>query len=329
MWLFKQKNVNLVSDLLQSPVINLTSLRKVVFQKGIHGDNEHYTRSVVWKLLLNFYSQDKTTWDQTEEFLHKDYLSFLNDFFPSQKNDILHERNEFDIELLQEINKDVDRLFTRNPFFKDKNNRESIRHILYVQTKFNKTYPYVQGMNVLAAVLFYVFSQTTSRSRAESTTYYCFAFLMTQISNWFSPKLDWTSRGIHATLARVDSILALKEPDLYNHLTSLNITNTLYSFRWVTLLFAQEFNIETVLIIWDSVLVDPTGDFICCFCVSMITEIKKILLSGNFSDCLKALQKYPTNVSIESIMKRARKYYIDRMNFPPLVEPNHYGPISQ
>ncbi|ELP94947.1 hypothetical protein EIN_250610, partial [Entamoeba invadens IP1] len=154
------------------------------------------------------------------------------------------------------------------------------------------------------------------------TSYYCFAYLMTKISDWYSPKLDWTARGIHAQLARIDSILKLKDPELSRHLVSLNITNTLYLFRWVTLLFSQEFTIENVLLIWDCILVEPTGDFVGCLSVAMIIEIRKGLLSSDFTGCLKLLQKYPTTVNITNVIKKAKNLYTERSTFPPLVEPH-------
>ncbi|EDR29765.1 hypothetical protein, conserved [Entamoeba dispar SAW760] len=321
MKLFRRKENNILQKLLLPEIIEINKIRQAVFQYGISGDNEEDSRSIVWKLLLNVYSCQKHTWEETDNLLHKDYLTFLKDFFPNQKINVTDETTDADQLLLYEIDKDVKRLFPKSPFFLEEKNRECIRHILYVQTKFNKTYPYVQGMNDIAGVLFYVFAQSTSRARAESTTYYCFAYLMTKISDWYSPKLDWTSRGIHAQLARIDAVLAMKEPELYEHLVLLNITNTLYSFRWVTLLFAQEFPIESVLLVWDCILVDPTGDFICCLCVSMLVEIKRQLLNGDFSYCLKTLQKYPPSANVHNIIKRARSFYTERASFPPLVEP--------
>ena len=39
-------------------------------------------RCDVWKLLLNFYPQERPLWEKTDMLLHKDYLTFLSDFFP-------------------------------------------------------------------------------------------------------------------------------------------------------------------------------------------------------------------------------------------------------
>ena len=315
MRLFRKREANTVGDIISQPKVDIPKLKQAVFQSGIKSNAD---RATVWKLVLNCYTPNKQSWEATDQQLHKDYLSFYNDYFPPESEQQATDKNEDQL-LLYEIDKDVKRLFPKSSFFIDEKNRECIRHILYIQTKFNKTYQYIQGMNDICGVLFYVFSLTASRAHAESTTYYCFAFLMTRINDWYSSKCDMSSKGIHATLRRVDAILKLKEPQVYNHLMKLNITNVLYSFRWVTLLFSQEFPIDDVLSIWDVILVDHTNDFVCCFCVSMVCEIKKQLLVSDFSDCLKLLQKYPST-NVKGILERAKLIFSERSTFPPLTD---------
>lgn len=320
----RKKESSLAKKLLENEDIHINKLRVTIYQNGIVPEEEEVIRGDVWKLFLNFYPPQRSQWDKIDILLHKDYLTFLSDFFPAEKQTVTENTKEMDTLLLYEIDKDVNRLFPKESFFVNEKNKEAIRHILYVQTKFNKTCPYVQGMNDIAGILFYAFSQSLPKERAESTAYYCFAYLMTRISDWFSPKHDNTPRGIHAQLDRIDKIMEMKEPEIYEHLQKVNINNTLYLFRWVTLLFAQEFPIDKVLLIWDCILCDSTNDFICCFAVSMVAEIKKQLLSSDFSGCLKLLQKYPSSIDVHTILKRARLYYADRMNFPRPSSPTTF-----
>ena len=79
-----------------------------------------------------------------------------------------------------------------------------------------------------------------------------------------------------------------------------------YSFRWITLLFAQEFPLPDTLRIWDMILSDEHGrtDCLLRICTSLVLHVRETLLTGDFSVIMKTLQRYPP-VDINVILQRA------------------------
>lgn len=116
-----------------------------------------------------------------------------------------------------------------------------------------------------------------------------------------------------------------------------------YAFRWITLLLTQEFNFQSIMRIWDSLLANPFGvqvsltrffhendlkcvclesltitllshamntyllrmqDMLLRLCCAMLLCTKSRLLSGDFMDNLKLLQHYP-EINIEHLIQVA------------------------
>lgn len=82
----------------------------------------------------------------------------------------------------------------------------------------------------------------------------------------------------------------LKElrPDLYNHMKNKGIKPEFFSFRWLTLLFSQEFKLPgiffnnkynlDVIMLWDVFFSDPNRfEFIYVFGVAMISYLFLII----------------------------------------------------
>lgn len=79
-----------------------------------------------------------------------------------------------------------------------------------------------------------------------------------------------------------------------------------YSFRWITLLLAQEFPLPDTLRIWDMILSDPHGrtDCLLRICTALILHVRERLMQGDFTVIMKTLQRYPP-VDINVILQRA------------------------
>ncbi|KAL9641970.1 hypothetical protein ABK040_004027 [Willaertia magna] len=111
------------------------------------------------------------------------------------------------------------------------------------------------------------------------------------------------------------TILEKKDPDLYSHLIRIGIEPTLYLLRWVRLLFGREFHIDDVLILWDAIFADSGGfnsfetcDFLSLvehIAISMLHYIRSHLLSGDQSQCLRRLMKYPPVEDVHIFVEQA------------------------
>jgi TBC1 domain family member 13 len=58
------------------------------------------------------------------------------------------------------------------------------------------------------------------------------------------------------------------------------------------LILAQEFSIDNVIVVWDTVLADHQRySFLNFICIAMVTYRREILLKNEFGECLEILQK--------------------------------------
>ncbi|KAK6236205.1 hypothetical protein QUC31_019960 [Theobroma cacao] len=89
-----------------------------------------------------------------------------------------------------------------------------------------------------------------------------------------------------------------------------------YAFRWITLLLTQEFNLQSILRIWDSLLSNPFGvqDMLLRVCCAMLLCVKSRLLSGDFAANLKLLQHYP-DINTEHLLQVARDLSPDTSSY--------------
>ncbi|KAF9438625.1 hypothetical protein BGZ76_006370 [Entomortierella beljakovae] len=190
---------------------------------------------------------------------------------------------------------------------------EAIERILYIYAKLNPGVGYVQGMNEILGPLYYLLAidpKEDSQAHAEAESFWLFHLLMSHSRDHFVRSLDRDrTSGIGSTIARMN--LRLKEFDeqLWRNLEEKGIAPEYYSFRWLTVLFTQEFEVPDVWRIWDSVLADTCGeekqdDFLLDFGCAMVCQVRTDLVNGDFADNIKLLQNYPP-VDIQSILQLA------------------------
>lgn len=214
-----------------------------------------------------------------------------------------------------QIDRDLQRTHPDIEFFSEKStigkkHKEFMRNILILFAKLNPEIGYVQGMNEVLAPLYYVFSTDSDEinaGNAEADAFTCFVSLMGDSMNHFCKQLDNSSAGIHSTLSRLSEMLKANDEELWRHLELQNKVNPqFYAFRWITLLLTQEFSLQAILRIWDSLLSNPFGvqDVLLRICCAMLICARSRLLRGDFVDNLKLLQHYPQN-NVEHILQVA------------------------
>ncbi|KAG9303580.1 hypothetical protein G9A89_018476 [Geosiphon pyriformis] len=103
-----------------------------------------------------------------------------------------------------------------------------------------------------------------------------------------------------------EEYLKTVDPDLYNHLKTLEIEPQLYGIRWIRLLFGREFPLEQVLLLWDGMFAeDPTLRIVDFMCVAMMLLIRDELLESDYAGCLSMLMRYPAVNDVEFLIKQA------------------------
>lgn len=228
-------------------------------------------------------------------------------------------------EIAEQIDRDLQRTHPDMKFFSGDTplslkNREAMRNILLLFAKLNPAIRYVQGMNEVLAVIYYVFSTDTDEQNAaniEADSFSCFVRLLSDSVDHFCQQLDNSSVGIHSTLSRLLDLLKANDEELWRHLEfTTKVNPQFYAFRWITLLLTQEFNLKSILRIWDSFLSNPYGvqEMLLRVCCAMLLCVKSRLMSGDFVANLKLLQHYP-EINIEYLLQVARDLSPDTSSF--------------
>ncbi|KAG8639289.1 hypothetical protein MANES_14G132800v8 [Manihot esculenta] len=171
-------------------------------------------------------------------------------------------------EIADQIDRDLQRTHPNIKFFSgdssfSRKNRDAMRNILLLFAKLNPAIRYVQGMNEVLAPIFYVFSADTDQqnaANAEADSFSCFVRLLSDSVDHFCPQLDNSPVGILSTLSRLTDLLKANDEELWRHLEfTTKVKPQFYAFRWITLLLTQEFDLQCILRIWDSLLSNPSG----------------------------------------------------------------------
>ncbi|KAL9443374.1 hypothetical protein AB3S75_016683 [Citrus x aurantiifolia] len=229
------------------------------------------------------------------------------------------------IEIAEQIGRDLQRTHPDMKFFSgdaafSRKNREAMRNILLLFAKLNPVIRYVQGMNEVLAPMYYVFSTDPDEQNAENAeadSFSCFVRLLSDSVDHFCQQLDNSSGGILSTLSHLAELLKANDEELWRHLEYTNVIKPqYYAFRWITLLLTQEFNLQPILRIWDTLLSNPFGiqDMLLRVCCAMLLCMKSRLLSGDFVANLQLLQHYP-DVNIEHLLQVARDLSPDTSSY--------------
>ncbi|KAL5547850.1 hypothetical protein UlMin_003081 [Ulmus minor] len=217
-------------------------------------------------------------------------------------------------EIAEQIDRDLQRTHPDLKFFSgetssSKKNREAMRNILLLFAKLNPAIRYVQGMNEVLAPIFYVFSTDTDEknaANAEADSFSCFVRLLSDSVDHFCQQLDTSAVGILSTLSRLMDLVKVNDEELWRHLEfTTKVKPQYFAFRWITLLLTQEFNFQSIMRIWDSLLSNPFGvqDMLLRVCCAMLLCAKSILLNGDFVANLRLLQHYP-EINIEHLLRQ-------------------------
>ncbi|BFU21277.1 tbc domain containing protein [Entamoeba histolytica] len=285
-------------------VLDVESIKTLIRKKGIPEDVLQITifRSKIWKVFFGFLPENTALWIDKERMYTLQYSQFLNDFY--------YNINFPKTETLIVLQKDISRIFPDSTFFKDEENLESVQRILFVNCIFNKSIKYVQGMHEMCGLIFYVFSQSgQSREVVEAEAYFGFTTLVVRFRDWFDKACDNKPTGLKECFKNIDSVLKMYDFELWKYLNKLNVDVTCYSFRWVSMLFIDDFSIKDVIKIWDVLLsgFDSQQIFIdiICITISIIELHREFLLKSDSNTCLHHLMNIKNTA--DSVLERACK----------------------
>jgi len=282
-------------------------------------------RAALWKVVLGYLPTDAFAWDASLSRSRELYRGFAQDLLEA---DLEQVQDGLDLlDTLDQIKKDVVRTRPDMDFFgktleadstaatvspmgswtvaKDPDDLDALQprchhdcvaRILLLYARFNPGVRYVQGMNELCAPLYYLFATDPLQGdEAEADAFFCFSAVMADMRDSFVKTLDHTKGGMFGQISQMNILLQEKDAEVWSHLEKHQVSPVYYSVRWLTLMLTQELDMPDVLRLWDSLLSDfaRPHPFLHYICVAMIIRIREVLLAGDFTDCLKILQRYP------------------------------------
>ena len=303
-------------------------------------------RAFTWKLLLNYLPEDPKKWEETLNKKRTDYKNYKV-FIEGRLQLELKEKKYKSKDVLEQIIKDVYRTNSENPFFYelvDKNNKKSkeeimkiyekrksctfkdineiyyddkanenhvevMKRILFIYTYLCQDISYHQGMNELLAPLFYCFTydktyEDETEENIEADSYWCFHYLMSKVSLSF---VSGKNRGLDAKSYIFEVCLKYVDEDIYNKLVELNIRSEYYCYKWFILLFSQEFEINSLLKLWD--LIFSNDDFyyyVVYIGIAIMVMKKNIIVNGEMVDIMQTLQNFE-DIKIEELIAKTKE----------------------
>ncbi|CDW78172.1 tbc1 domain family member 13 [Stylonychia lemnae] len=242
-----------------------------------------------WK---QFY-QDQEIWDEIEKDVKRTRtdLSFFYQAVDNNKN-----VNNMDLLMKQaECKRSELTLEQKEKFIET--HADVLLRVLFIYAKLNPGIRYVQGMNEVLAVIYYCFWRQgdeliISNQYLESDLFFCFNNLMSEIRDGFLRELDREQSGITGKVQTYANILKEVDPLVYRNLQEQNVNHQFYALRWQMLLMCQEFDMSNVLVLWDALFSDSERfsflNYVCCATVNLK---RKIVLVGDFAECMENLQR--------------------------------------
>ncbi|XP_050715300.1 TBC1 domain family member 13-like [Eriocheir sinensis] len=185
---------------------------------------------------------------------------------------------------------------------------EVVERILFIYAKLNPGQSYVQGMNEIIGPIYYTFANDPNlafRENAEADCFWCFIALMGEIRDFFIRTLDDSESGIGAMMERLMANLRHHDHQLWNRLRTQELRPQFFSFRWLTLLLSQEFDLPDVIRVWDSLFADADRfSYLIQVCTAMMVSQRDVMLQNDFGSNMKILQHYPP-VDVQVLLSKA------------------------
>lgn len=180
---------------------------------------------------------------------------------------------------LEDLEKDLDRTFPGHPLFSgDGPGQLAMRRMLGAYAFRNDSVGYCQSMNFVAAALLLVFS---ANGAGEEDSFW----VLTAIVEDILP--EYYTHSMRALKADADSLGVLIDtclPDVAQLMNSLGVVPHMLCVEWFLKVFVTVLPFETVLRVWDCLLLAPAeqgGTLLLAVAVTILTAGRRKLLRSN------------------------------------------------
>ena len=124
---------------------------------------------------------------------------------------------------------------------------------------------------------------------------------MQEQRDMFCKSLDDSREGMRGRLDLVQQLLERERPAVAAHMKKFAVKIDFFALRWMMLVFAQEFDMPSIQVLWDAIFADTNrkgglqrGPSLVHFvALAMIDKVKEAILAGDFIDIMRILQRFP------------------------------------
>ena len=310
-----KSKVSILSEFLNTNKFDNKILKQII-KNGIP-NKLPCLRAMIWKTLIGYYPiNDLIKWKPiTLEHFNK--YRDIKKFYKDYPNNITEEE---DIKILAQIDKDLPRTRSEINFYKEKSNfnkdetnYDILRRILFFYSKRNTDVGYVQGLNEIVAIIYYIFSLDENiyiKPFVESDTFFCFEILMEEIKPVFMMhNVNYSQLFISMQIRHINDILKETEPDLFDYFGKINLVMDVFLMRWLMVLFTHEFTFEGSITFLDRIFTQKNKmKFICYISVAILVLNKKKLMKMEMEEIVFWAQEFGSilkNNNIDEIVKTA------------------------
>ena len=145
---------------------------------------------------------------------------------------------------------------------------------------------------------------------SESDSYYTFEILLEEIKQVFiMDDINFSQLFVVIEIKFIKNILQKLDKDLFNHFENENVSLETFLMRWLLVLFAQEFQLDTTINFWDRMFTQKNKiNFLCYVSVSLLVYNRNLLLNMDFIGIMEFSKKFGekfTGKEISEIVKKA------------------------
>lgn len=240
------------------------------------------------------YYDDQKVWEMIEKDVKRTRsdLMFFSSAYAAEQN------TEANVETLEQQHKTkkADLTAEQSKCYIE-SHADVLSRILFIYAKLNKAIQYVQGMNEVCAVIYYMHYKQGRTQSFESDVFFGFSLLMGELKDGFIRQLDNEDSGIFGRCKHINNIVKTVDLPVWNCLARLKVETQYYALRWIMVLMCQEFTVPDVIRLWDSLFADPQRfDFIDYVCVQAVLTVRTDILKGDFAKVMEVLQTCAENV---------------------------------
>ena len=304
-------DINHLSDFISMDEFSNDIINSILL-KGIP-ESLPCLRPLIWKSLIGFYPLNNLEqWKDETINKSKIYEDLVKkyDYYPKNI------KEEQDKNLIDQINKDLPRTrFDCDFYVNNSNNYDTLRRILFLYANEHSDVHYIQGMNEIIAIIFYIFSKDDNpfiEKYKESDSYFIFEKLMEEIKDIFiMENINYSQLFIKEQIEQIKKILKKIDSELINYFEDIGVEIDNFVMRWLLVLFAQEFTMDVAVNFYDRVFTQKNKiKFICYISAAIIEKNRNTLIkldNGGIMEWAQELQNKMNEIDITNIVQLALK----------------------